>query len=938
MRGGNYLPTKVRFRLRLVSAVIIWAVVFCAASPGAAGTGSDPTGGRTPVVLVHGLTCGGSRVWGERSGSGRGLYAALLGAGYVPGQTLFCYDYDNLPAADYEALARVGLAATVDRVLAGGAASGTPGAGGLGRFDMIAFGTGALVARCWAATDPAAGSLRNLVLIAPPNHGMFQADLLKVLYHTDRLVKQPGAGPGGGAAPDGGFPPRPLFAGENQYVAVRAGHYRLLYGEYVLHGRILGQAPDGAPPPTWEEWVVSERPELARDLVYDSQVEPDPPGGGLTLAYYEMLSLEVGRQLYLAGLVRKENRPESGAEPPSLDGLLDGDWATRLKDYLLRLVVDWGTRKARELWARHRSGIALTIGELLTGLEPGGAALSRLVPEYLAFPGGSAAPVAPPPGVGLVLCNAFLHRLGSREAGARGSDSRYVTVAASFPGLLTLLGLDVGPNDLVIEAASAVAEPRPADEFLLERGLLWAHGQLPGNARLFGDVLRVLDRPGARGPEGSPGGDAEAGLSGGGAVALWSPEYRALGLEPGPVVVRVAIGDPAASGLDGLRPLAWLAEDGGAREDLGRTGLEPGAVPGVVDCIDLAPQGRALVGTRSLNLYDGLVLGVRLVPDPSAGPGYLVMARYLGRDTRVPFNYSVSPAGTEGSANPEASPTDDAGESGDAVDTSDAGDTGGPGDTDDTGDMGETGESGDGSCSPPAGTGDGPRTPGVEPQAGAGGPDGSSGEAVPGRAEIVPTLEPPLINVIRVTKLTTGKREDRTYHAVWEWDFGDGERLTDTDPTHTLVTVEHTFAGPGTYTVRARSIANDGRVLRDLEWTVEATGGSGPGESAFTFEAETIVEPVVVLTVEGPKKWVTGKPARFKVVAEVSWPPRTRRQVIRAYPGWEFDVVWEKPGTFEVRGAVTVKQSYEFPDQRITVYNTYVTVVTVEVFTPGLTE
>jgi len=141
------------------------------------------------------------------------------------------------------------------------------------------------------------------------------------------------------------------------------------------------------------------------------------------------------------------------------------------------------------------------------------------------------------------------------------------------------------------------------------------------------------------------------------------------------------------------------------------------------------------------------------------------------------------------------------------------------------------------------------------------------------------------------------------------------------------------------------SLANDGRLLRRLTWTVEVkesdpAGGAGAeaGGQTFGFEAETIVEPTVVLTLEGPQKWVTGKPARFALKAEVSWPPRTRRQVLKAYPGWEFDVVWAKPGTFEVRAAVTVRQSYEFPDgQRLTVYNTYVTVTKVEVFTPGLT-
>jgi len=187
--------------------------------------------------------------------------------------------------------------------------------------------------------------------------------------------------------------------------------------------------------------------------------------------------------------------------------------------------------------------------------------------------------------------------------------------------------------------------------------------------------------------------------------------------------------------------------------------------------------------------------------------------------------------------------------------------------------------------------------------------------------------------VIRVTKMTTTKHESRVFHARWEWDFGDGEQHTDHDPSHTLVDVVHTYMGAGTYAARAVSWANDGRLLRELTWNVEVEAGQ-----AVAFEAETIVEPVVDIVLSGPQKWVTGRPARFQVTVEVSWPPRTRRQVLRAYPGWLFDVVWEKPGAFEVRAAVNVRQSYEFPERRLTVSNTYIMIVPIEIFTPGLTE
>jgi plastocyanin len=316
------------------------------------------------------------------------------------------------------------------------------------------------------------------------------------------------------------------------------------------------------------------------------------------------------------------------------------------------------------------------------------------------------------------------------------------------------------------------------------------------------------------------------------------------------------------------------------------------------------------------------------------------MARYLGLATEIPFSYTVTPGGTvQGTCDSSEGPetvTAPGGAEDDAEGEEDVG-TGAAGGPQE--ERGRTGPGDDRSRAPEVGP---ERTPGGEPGQGTGSPAGSGGLPSGAEVEIVPTPEPPpLVNVIRVTKMTTRKRERRVYHVRWEWDFGDGERWVDDDPRHTKVSVTHTYDTPGTYTVRALSLANDGRRLRELSWTVEAgrDGPDGTGEGlSFTFEAETIVEPEVVLHLGGPVKWITGRPARFVLTAEVSRPPHTRRQVIRAYPGWSFDVVWEKPGRFEVRAAVTVRQSYEFPERRLTLWNTYVVVTEVEVFVPGLTE
>jgi hypothetical protein len=867
-----------------LAAVVLAMVLILGVSPRRAAS-RESEARSVPVVLVHGVTDGGPAVWGRRSQEALGLYGRLLREGYQAGRTLLTYDYSGGVAADYAALALVGLDRVVRQALSAGA----------GEVDIVTFGSGALVARSWVASHAAdKAPLRNLIMLAPPNHGQFQADLLKVLYHTSRLVGGKEA-PLSAAGED--FPAPPTFVSEDQFVAGRAREYQGLYSQYVLDCRLLGKAwddprptgggeaagPSSVPaPPDYDGWLLASRRDVLESYVFSASAQT-PPGAaksGVTKAYYEILSLRVGRQLYLASAVAGGRSPS----PPDLERLISKEWRAEIMAYLKGLLLEWGVPKAKQLWARGRSGAGLRLGELLTCLSPKDVAVSRLVPEYLAFPQPSGAPLFPRPGQRLVLCNAFLHDLQEREERARPIGSRYVTIAGACPSPLGLAAPDLGPNDCVIEAASALTDPYPADGFYLETGLLWAHGLAPFGGRSAQNVLTVLT------------GRPEAGRLPTGAASLWRPSYREVKAVSGiwsrrPVTVEVRVGDPGATGLDGILARAWLAVVTPA----------PGQPPRPIGWIDLAPvastpEGVALAGRLSATPPEPgsrLVLGVRLTPDGAAGPAYLTMGRHLGLEVCLPFAYSVSEEAQEKAA-----------------------------------------VGGEAEIARPAPPDDEARSaPGEKPETGPGSRSGSRAEtSLPGEAEIIPTVKPPLIHVVRVTKLTTDKREDRTYHVRWEWDFGDEGRMVDPDPAHTKVVVEHTYAVPGTYRVAAKSFAADGRLLRDLVWTPQV------GSEPVAFEAETIVEPDVTLALEGPAKWVTGRPARFTLKAVVSWPPRTRRQVIRAYPGWTFDVMWEKPGRFEVRAAVTIRQSYEFPDQRITVSNTYVTVVAVEVFTPGITE
>ena len=217
----------------------------------------------------------------------------------------------------------------------------------------------------------------------------------------------------------------------------------------------------------------------------------------------------------------------------------------------------------------------------------------------------------------------------------------------------------------------------------------------------------------------------------------------------------------------------------------------------------------------------------------------------------------------------------------------------------------------------------------------------------------------PRIDVVYRNKRTTDRVEDRTYHVRWEWDFGDGTTWVDGDPSHIVSEASHAFP-PGTYTVRARSVSNKGTILREITWevTVSAPGetmrfetGGGPaagggeppppaaegGWAVRTFRAETVREARPRLVLHGPRKWITGRPARFRVEVEVPPVPFLDAVTVTLYPAREFDVVWARPGIFLVQAAAVVRATYRLPEGRLVITNTYVVERKVDVLATSVT-
>jgi len=189
----------------------------------------------------------------------------------------------------------------------------------------------------------------------------------------------------------------------------------------------------------------------------------------------------------------------------------------------------------------------------------------------------------------------------------------------------------------------------------------------------------------------------------------------------------------------------------------------------------------------------------------------------------------------------------------------------------------------------------------------------------------------PHVQVKRVTKLTTLKKEDRTYHVRWEWDFGDGKTYVREGEGETTTSVEHVYDNPGDYRVTAVSVSNKERVLKRYTWEISV----GAGE-VKRFTARTASEPSVEMEIEGPAQWVTATAARYRVLAHVSMPPDAEDVTISFDPGEQFTVEWERPGSYVVRAACTVRVKYRIEGETFTVSQTYLAEKPVEVLARGM--
>ena len=195
----------------------------------------------------------------------------------------------------------------------------------------------------------------------------------------------------------------------------------------------------------------------------------------------------------------------------------------------------------------------------------------------------------------------------------------------------------------------------------------------------------------------------------------------------------------------------------------------------------------------------------------------------------------------------------------------------------------------------------------------------------------------PLVRVVNRSKRTTHVEPKETFHGYWLVDYGDGK--TERIDGNPHLTLSHVFSQEGSYHVAAQSYDNRGDLLLERMWGVDIPAGDGSAQAAVkTFSCRSIPRLDAEVAIMGPVMWVTGKPAVYSIEFEADTDFDTEVVSVKYDPGQVFCVLWERSGDFVVSCAATVRLRYSIEGEVITVENTYVREIPVEILTTGVTQ
>jgi hypothetical protein len=208
---------------------------------------------------------------------------------------------------------------------------------------------------------------------------------------------------------------------------------------------------------------------------------------------------------------------------------------------------------------------------------------------------------------------------------------------------------------------------------------------------------------------------------------------------------------------------------------------------------------------------------------------------------------------------------------------------------------------------------------------------------IPTMSEQETRVAPKIYNMRNPWQKTTTMEAKETRHGWWEWHWGDGEVTYDRDSLNTVGSLERLFSKAGEYIVKAISYAETGEVIREMVWhfVLDATSIHLP--QSFNFETIGLVNPEIEII--GPKAWVTGRPAQYRVNVDYVEPPFGDTVITSIKPSENFQMVWDKPGRQTLTVAVAAVTTYKFPKGgQISVRNVYTRAIEVEVATLVISE
>ena len=801
--------------------------------------------------------------------------------------------------------------------------------------DIAAFGVSGLVLRYALEVGYLEDlTVRNLMMLASPQRGAFTACLLKslceivkhegILEEATRVFRFMPFGDVPSLEDDGLYDvnvlasdgePAGVHTGagwqdETSYLSSRARVYEPLYAMYVKE-RFLSvtYVPIDSPAETFYGWLSRKKPSLWEQRVVRGTTPPlgawggegtaagcvlPEPGRDLASAYYEILAIEIARNQYVMRMASRGNLIKDLLKEP----YAPKDWKDALAHYGSKALLSYLKKALITIKAEIQEILADKLVRM-TGYaeDPDAPFLRRLLKEDILVNLGTSLGNR----FATIKVNHYLSRFNEDSLSRSPSrTTRYVSITGRVSNIWGLAWPQVGPNDWILEVDTAIAPLGPKDLVAVFSGYFSpSHLDLLRDKRVREYFLSVLE--GSRGGEicCRPKGGRESRIP----VSSWRPAY--VELPPGVAGTEYDrltfyLGVPP----DGWGYLVWTEGTAGSDWEV-KVGTEKVLRRGGPLTVALSPGERA-----------GIRL-VRLGPLNPYYPGGKVESCY---EKEVTVEVPV------------------------ILDVLETGETPGAGDTSKTSDHVVTEKAPESELEEKPGAQEpgmelsgntgGPRSGGERPQGPVRPPGNDGAPGTPGtkREEIPPTGEIPTIRVVYRSKHTTLKKPEETYHSFWEMDFGDGDReIIQGLPS---LQVRHSYAAPGIYRARAVSYDNRGQKILEKTWEITVTPES-PGP--FIFACSSISPPRVEVTLTGPKKWVTGKPAAFSVALRVDLPQEATLDKVEYDPGERFNVLWERAGDFEVACAVTLTITYRLEDKSISVKNTYLQTVPVTVLTGGVT-